>query len=279
MIRLTTIPELHAALGKVREERLSLGFVPTMGALHQGHVSLVRKAVRENDRVIASIFVNPAQFNDPGDLENYPRTPEADAALLEDAGCHYAFFPVVDEMIPDPLYATDDFGVLEKVMEGAHRPGHFKGMAMIVSKFFELIGPDRAYFGEKDFQQLAIVKEMTRRKGFAVEVIGCQTVREPDGLAMSSRNIHLTHDERKQAPIIYESLAAAAQMIRESTPRETAQMVRDAVEKSGLFKVQYIEFVDSISLLPIESWDPYHEQRACIAVTTSATRLIDNIAL
>jgi pantoate--beta-alanine ligase len=279
MIQIHHISELNTALASADINPGSLGFVPTMGALHAGHASLVRRAIRENDRVIASVFVNPTQFNNQSDLDKYPRTPEPDAALLEAAGCHIAFFPLVTEMIPTENYTIDNFGTLESVMEGEHRPGHFRGMAMIVNRFFELIKPDRAYFGEKDFQQLAIVREMNRRMHTGIEVIGCATVRETDGLAMSSRNVHLTPEEREQAPVIYESLVAAAEMIRDTTPKETAVMVRHAIEKTHLFRVQYIEFVDAHTLLPIAAWDPYHEQRACIAVTTSATRLIDNIAL
>jgi pantoate--beta-alanine ligase len=279
MIKIYQISELQAVLATADYNPGSLGFVPTMGALHAGHVSLVRRAIRENDRVIASVFVNPAQFNDKSDLDNYPRTPELDAGLLEAAGCHMVFFPTVAEMIPDENQPIQNFGSLETVMEGAHRPGHFKGMANIVSRFFELVKPTRAYFGEKDFQQLAIVREMNRRMQTGIDIIGCPTVRETDGLAMSSRNMHLTPMEREQAPVIYESLVAAAEMIRDTTPKETAAMVRQAIEKSQLFRVQYIEFVDAHTLLPISAWDPYHEQRACIAVTASATRLIDNIAL
>lgn len=182
-------------------------------------------------------------------------------------------------MIPGDTYQVMDFGTLETVMEGAFRPGHFKGMAMIVSRFFELVKPDKAYFGEKDFQQLAIIREMNRRNGGPVEVIGCATVREPDGLAMSSRNIHLTPEEREASPVIYNSLLAAAEMIRESSVHETVAMVKDNIESGGLFKVQYFEMVDSDTLQPVTGWDPYHAQRACIAVITSKTRLIDNIAL
>ncbi|HEX5003276.1 MAG TPA: pantoate--beta-alanine ligase, partial [Bacteroidia bacterium] len=210
----------------------------------------------------------------------YPRTPDTDAGLLEPTGCHYLFMPSPEEMLPETLPVPEfDFKQLETTMEGAFRPGHFKGMAQIVYRFFDLIKPNKAYFGEKDFQQLAIVKEMNRSYHLGIEVIGCATVREPDGLAMSSRNIHLNTEERKAVPVIYASLLAAAEMIRETTPDQTAEMVRQQIEHYPFLKVQYISFVDSDSLQPIEAYDPYRNQRACIAVTTSTTRLIDNIAL
>jgi len=280
MIRLYTLSDLNQVLTSLRDNNLTLGFVPTMGALHPGHGSLVARAVAENDHVLASIFVNPAQFNDSKDFEKYPRTPDNDAALLEPTGCHYLFMPSPEEMIPEDLQVPDfDFKQLETTMEGAFRPGHFKGMALIVYRFFNLIKPDKAYFGEKDFQQLAIVKEMNREYNLGIEVIGCPTIREQDGLALSSRNIHLTPEERKAAPVIYASLLAAAEMVRVTLPGKATEMIRQQIERYPFFKVQYIAFVDSDSLQPIEEYDPYRNQRACIAVTTSTTRLIDNIAL
>jgi pantoate--beta-alanine ligase len=256
-----------------------VGFVPTMGALHPGHISLVRRCRDENAVSIASIFVNPTQFNDPKDLLKYPRTPESDHRMLEDAGLDLLFEPQVAEIYPQENRIEMDFGPLERVMEGAHRPGHFNGVVTVVSRLFDIVRPDKAYFGEKDFQQLAIIREWARRVDFPVEIIGCPTLRESDGLAMSSRNIHLSPAERAAAPLIYKALNMAAVAIRSSPVSIVAGLVRDMIESFSGFKVQYIEFVDSNTLQPIEQYIPGREQRACIAVLTSSTRLIDNIAL
>jgi pantoate--beta-alanine ligase len=187
----------------------SIGFVPTMGALHPGHRSLIERARVENEVVVCSIFVNPTQFNDPKDLVNYPRTPELDYAILEEAGCDIVFSPSVEEMYPDDHLLDLNFGDLETVMEGHFRPGHFKGVATVVSRLFSITTPTRAYFGEKDFQQLAVIREMNRRLKTGIEIVSCATLREADGLAMSSRNIHLNYEERNHASIIYKALLFA----------------------------------------------------------------------
>ncbi|MBL0339662.1 MAG: pantoate--beta-alanine ligase [Bacteroidetes bacterium] len=258
---------------------LSIGFVPTMGALHPGHMSLIERAKRENDLVVSSIFVNPTQFGDAKDLLNYPRTPDADYELLKQHGCDMVFTPSVAEMYPDQSLIEMKFGDLEKVMEGAYRPGHFKGVATIVSRFFEIIRPNRAYFGQKDFQQLAIIKEMNEQLKTGIEIVGCATMREPDGLAMSSRNIHLSFEERKAAPVIYNSLLLASELVRINEPEEVKHTIIKIIEALGGFKVQYLEFVDSLTLKPITKWQSHADQRACIAVITSKTRLIDNVAI
>ncbi len=271
--------QLWEVLGPVKLKGASIGFVPTMGALHAGHMSLINRAKKENDVVVSSIFVNPTQFNDPKDLSNYPRTPQEDYRLLEMEGCDVVFTPSVEEMYPDKALLEMDFGNLDKVMEGAFRPGHFRGMATVVSRFFEIVRPDRAYFGEKDFQQLAIIREMNRQFNFGIEVIGCETAREADGLAMSSRNIHLSADERANASVIYNSLLFIADAIRQTDPEKLKKEAIRRIESVAGFKVQYLELVDSKTLQPITKLQLQEEQRACIAVLTSKTRLIDNIGI
>jgi len=257
----------------------SLGFVPTMGALHKGHISLLERSASENQLTACSIFVNPTQFNDKKDLLLYPRTPESDLEMLGNSKCDLVFIPSTSEIYPDDSMLEMDFGAMEHVMEGKFRPGHFKGVATVVSRLFDLFHPDSAYFGEKDFQQLVIIREMNRRLNTGIRVVGCRTIRENDGLAMSSRNIRLTEKERKEAPVIYQALLLAAEMIRHSSPVVTREYIIKIVEASGSFKVQYLEFVDSSTLQPIEFFDPAGEQRACIAVTASFVRLIDNLSL
>ncbi|MBK7390776.1 MAG: pantoate--beta-alanine ligase [Bacteroidetes bacterium] len=275
----TTAKGLQKLLDEPVSHGSTVGFVPTMGALHAGHVSLVETAKTANDIVVASIFVNPTQFNDPKDLSNYPRTIEADKILLEAAGCDILFLPSVEEMYPTPELLEMDFGLLENVMEGAFRPGHFRGMATVVSKFFNMVNPDTAYFGEKDFQQLAIIREMNRRQLNGIEIVGCETLRETNGLAMSSRNIHLTDEERSKSGIIYKALQEAVAIFPEKGAVFTSNLVKQMIEEVDSFKVQYLEFVDSTSLQPIEQRHPGKEERVCVAVLTSKTRLIDNIAL
>ncbi|HMT29498.1 MAG TPA: pantoate--beta-alanine ligase [Bacteroidia bacterium] len=279
MILADTITRLTAILNKASQVGAAVGFVPTMGALHEGHISLINRAKSENEWVVSSIFVNPTQFNDPKDLLNYPRTPESDYAVLENAGCDIVFIPSVHEMYPSDALIDMDFGDLERVMEGQYRPGHFRGMATVVSRFFEIVKPKRAYFGEKDFQQLAIIREMNRRNGSGIEIVGCPTLREKDGLAMSSRNIHLTEAERMEAPIIYEALLYGAEAIRNETVSAVKKKVVAMIESRGGFRVQYLEFVFSDTLQPISKLDRNTHQRACVAVLTSKTRLIDNVPL
>ena len=274
-----TIKGLQRLLDHARQSGATIGFVPTMGALHEGHLSLIATARAENDLVVSSIFVNPTQFNDAKDLQNYPRTPDADYSILESGGCDVVFTPSVEEMYPDNELIDIDFGLLERVMEGAFRPGHFKGMATVVSRFFNIVSPDRAYFGEKDFQQLAIIRDMNRRQMTGIEIIGCPTLREPDGLAMSSRNIHLSVEERKSAPVIFRALQMAAELLPQKGVAATRAEVIKVIESEASFRVQYLEFVDSATLESIDARHPAKEERACIAVLTSRTRLIDNIAL
>jgi len=270
------ISELKDVLFKERSAGKSVGFVPTMGALHKGHVSLVEKAVGENNTVVVSIFVNPTQFNDKTDLKNYPRTPEKDIKLLEKAGAHYIFMPDEHEMYPEPDTRLFNFGLLEKVMEGAHRPGHFNGVAQVVSKLFYIVEPHRAYFGQKDFQQLAIIRQLVKQLNLAVEIISCPIVREPDGLAMSSRNLLLEPEVREAAPIIYKTLAEASGKMNSLTVNELTEWVEENINKNPYLSVEYFSLADSSTLQPVEKWSDSSSIIGCIAVKAGKIRLIDN---
>lgn len=255
----------------------SVGFVPTMGALHAGHISLVERCKKENDTVVVSIFVNPTQFNDKNDLTNYPRTEEADAALLESAGCDIVFLPTVEQIYPEPDTRVFDFGQLEKVMEGPLRPGHFNGVAQVVSTLFALVKPTRAYFGEKDFQQLAIIRKMVKDYNIGVEIVGCEIVRDSDGLALSSRNVLLTSEQREASPVIYMTISRA-QKVAESLGIELAKKwVKEQIECCKGFEIDYFEVVDSFTLQSLENMSDSSNRRACIAVKVGNIRLIDNI--
>jgi len=248
-----------------------------MGALHEGHASLVKRSVEENDVTVVSVFVNPTQFNDKGDLERYPRTLDADCALLSSLGANYVFAPSVEEVYPEPDTRVFDFAPLDKVMEGVYRPGHFNGVAQIVSKLFMYVEPDRAYFGEKDFQQLAIIREMVRQLGFKLQVVGCPIVREKDGLALSSRNTLLTPEQRITALAISKTLFASLDYAKLHTLTETKQMVEQAIAGTEGLELEYYEVVDSNTLQPVVSWDDTDYIVGCITVYCGKVRLIDNI--
>ena len=273
----STVSDLRAALaertGKV------VGFVPTMGALHQGHISLVERARKECDIVVVSVFVNPTQFNDKNALKNYPRTPEADAAMLEAAGVDYVLFPSVEEIYPEPDTRVFDFGLIDKVMEGATRPGHFNGVAQVVSRLFAIVEPDKAYFGEKDFQQIAVIRAMCAQLGLSLEIVDCPIIRDTDGLARSSRNTLLTPEHRAAAPHIYEVLSAATTKLGEMTPQQLTAWVVEQVESNPLLKVIYFQAVDALSLQQVENWADSNRIQGCIAVQAGEIRLIDNIKL
>lgn len=273
----TKVKELREALGAVRNGKI--GFVPTMGALHEGHISLVSRARRECDTVVVSVFVNPTQFNDKTDLKNYPRTPEADAAMLAAAGVDFVLFPTVEEIYPEPDTRVFDFGKIDKVMEGATRPGHFNGVAQVVSRLFAIVEPDKAYFGEKDFQQIAVIRAMVRQLGLRVEIVDCPIVRDSDGLARSSRNMLLDKEHRAAAPHIYEVLSAAVGKVGEMSPAELSAWVTREVERNPLLKVIYFQAVDALSMQQVQSWDESERVQGCIAVQAGAIRLIDNIKL
>jgi len=280
MINLThTITETQTAIQKQISKGKSIGFVPTMGALHEGHITLIRKAVQENDFVVVSIFVNPIQFNNPEDLSKYPRTLDEDMLKLEETGCNLVFAPSAEEMYPEPDLTEFDFGQLDKVMEGKFRPGHFKGVAIVVKRLFEIVTPGKAYFGEKDFQQLAIIKKMVSMFKIPVEIIPCPIVREADGLAMSSRNARLTQAERMEAPIIYKALSGIKENYSWFIPDGIRQLVKGEIQESPYFRVEYVDVVDAETLLPFEDWQDVEHAVVCVAAFIGSVRLIDNIVL
>jgi len=280
MINLTqTISLTQAAIKEQIGKGKTIGFVPTMGALHEGHLVLIRRAVAENDFVAVSIFVNPIQFNNPDDLAKYPRTLETDMQKLESTGCHLVFAPSAEEMYPEPDLTEFDFGKLDKVMEGKFRPGHFKGVAIVVKKLFEILTPQKAYFGEKDFQQLAIIKKMVSQLNMPVQIVPCPIVRETDGLAMSSRNARLSEKERAEAPIIFKALSGVKENYSWFIPDGAKQLVRGEIQESALFRVEYVDVVDTETLQPFEDWNDVEHAVVCVAAFIGSVRLIDNIVL
>jgi len=273
----TTKNELQEVLLPYRKAGKTVGLVPTMGALHEGHASLVRRSVRENDVTVVSDFVNPTQFNDKNDLASYPRNLEADCKLLDKEGAQFVFAPSVEEMYPEPDTRTFDFTPLDKVMEGPSRPGHFNGVAQIVSKLFYAVEPDRAYFGEKDFQQLAIIREMVRQLGLSLEIVGCPIVREEDGMALSSRNMLLSKDQRKLAANISRTLFESRNYRLQHTLPSTRQYVIDTINSHEGLEVEYFEIVDGCNLQPVGDWDASDYIVGCVTVRCGKVRLIDNI--
>ena len=261
--------------------RGTVGFVPTMGALHAGHLSLVEQCRKTCDTVVVSIFVNPTQFNDPNDLKNYPRTEEADLKLLEAAGVDYVFAPSVEEVYPEPDTRVFDFGGLDSVMEGAHRPGHFNGVGQVVSRLFDIVKPDRAFFGEKDFQQLAIIRYMVQQLGLPIEIVGCPIVRDTDGLARSSRNMLLTPEHRQAAPHIYAVLREAVDTLRGTvTVTEAKEIIARRIDANPLLKTEYVEIAEADTLKPAGTWgEKTGDLRCFVAVHAGAIRLIDNVAI
>ena len=272
-----TVAELNAALAPLKRE--GVGFVPTMGALHAGHRSLVERARRENDTVVVSVFVNPTQFNDKNDLKNYPRTPEADCAILEAAGADIVFMPSVEDIYPEPDTRQFDFGMVDKVMEGATRPGHFNGVAQVVSRLFALVNPARAYFGEKDFQQIAVIKAMVEQLAIDIEIVECVIVRGEDGLALSSRNELLTPEHRAAAPHIYATISQCASKMESTTPEELTNWVVATIDSNPLLKTIYFEAVDARTMQRVERWSDSERIQGCCAVQAGNIRLIDNIRI
>ncbi len=272
-----TIKELRTELDGLRKAGKTVGLVPTMGALHAGHASLVKRAVAENDVVVVSDFVNPTQFNDKNDLLKYPRTLEADCKLLEACGAAYVFAPSVEEIYPEPDTRQFSYAPLDTVMEGKYRPGHFNGVCQIVSKLFLIVEPTRAYFGEKDFQQLAIIREMVRKYPFDLQIVGCPIVREADGLALSSRNARLSDVQREQALQISKTLFASVEYGKDHTLEETLRFVEDSIEKAEGLELEYFEIVDGNTLQPVSAWEESAYIVGCITVFCGEVRLIDNI--
>lgn len=273
-----TISELKSLISGYKQENKTVGLVPTMGALHAGHKSLVDRARKENDIVVVSVFVNPTQFNNKQDLATYPRTEERDCALLEAAGCDVVFMPAVEEVYPEPDNRQFDLGAVAEVMEGAHRPGHFNGVAQIVSKLFGFVKPDRAYFGEKDFQQIAVIRKMVQLEGFKLQIVACPIKREDDGLALSSRNVRLTAEQRQLAPNIYRVLKESCNFAKSHTVAETEKFVVDSLNALPQMEVEYYSIVDALTMQPVSDWADADSITGCITVYCDEVRLIDNIA-
>lgn len=273
----TNKEDLSNYLEQIKVDKSVVGFVPTMGALHEGHVSLVDKAGKESDIVVVSIFVNPTQFNNKEDLKRYPRDLNKDLELLEKTSCRIVFAPTVEEMYPEEDNRIFNFGDLETVMEGKFRPGHFNGVAQIVSKLFEAVKPDKAFFGLKDFQQLAIIRRMTEMLNLNVEIVPCPIIREQSGLAMSSRNMLLSSEERAAAALISATLFAAVKKSRSFSVGEIKAWVINTINANSFLETEYFEIVDEINLQTVNSWDDKVNKVGCIAVHCGKVRLIDNV--
>lgn len=276
MQRVETCEELRHLLDAYRVLSRTIGLVPTMGALHAGHVSLIKRAMEENEVVVVTDFVNPTQFNNPNDFKTYPRDLFSDAKLVESIGATLFFTPSEQEMYPTPDTRSFSFGTLDTVLEGEHRPGHFTGVAQIVSKLFELVQPTRAYFGEKDFQQLLIIKELVKQLNFNIEIVPCPIVREADGLAMSSRNQLLSSECRREAPAIYATLASLGEALKTQSLEHVKKEAVAKIEANTSLHVEYLEIADATTLLPIEEYLP-GKTRVLTAVQAGAVRLIDNV--
>ena len=271
----TSVKELRAELD--RTEQSGIGFVPTMGALHAGHRSLVERARRENATVVVSVFVNPTQFNDKNDLRHYPRTPEADRRLLEEAGADFVLMPSVEEIYPEEDTRIFDFGQIDKVMEGATRPGHFNGVAQVVSRLFDIVRPARAYFGEKDFQQIAVIRAMVKQLNIPVKINACPILREADGLALSSRNVRLTPEQRQKAPLIARTLKESTNFAAGKSVQEVIDYVVNTINADPVMRVEYYEIVDGYTMESIKNWSDTTYPVGCITVYCGEVRLIDNI--
>lgn len=273
----SSIKDLKNFLALEREKGKKVGLVPTMGALHAGHISLVKRCVAENDICVVSDFVNPTQFNDKHDLETYPRTLDADCALLEPVGCDYVFAPSVAEMYPEPDTRVFNLGPVAEVMEGPRRPGHFNGVAQVVSKLFYIVEPDNAYFGEKDFQQIAVIREMVRQLNLPVHIVDCPIQREADGLALSSRNTRLTPEQRQKAPVIARTLKESTIFVPAKSVQEVIDYVVNTINQVPEMEVEYFEIVDGNTMQPIQNWSDTTYPVGCITVYCGEVRLIDNI--
>ncbi len=271
--------EVRKQVEQAKSEGKTVGFVPTMGALHKGHISLVGQCKKECDYTVVSVFVNPTQFNDKDDYKRYPRVPEGDCKMLEQAGCDLVFMPTEQEIYPEHDVRLFDFSPLDKVMEGAFRPGHFNGVAQVVSRLFDIVNPDKAFFGQKDFQQLAIIRQLVRQQAYSITIVGCDIVREDDGLAMSSRNMLLNPQQRQAAPLIYQTLLKAKQLAKTLTPEQLKQYIIEQINVNNELKTEYVEIVDADNLQPIKTWDEATPIQLCVAVLVGKIRLIDNIKL
>ncbi|MCE6988216.1 pantoate--beta-alanine ligase [Dyadobacter sp. CY323] len=274
----TTIQHLRSFLDHQIELRKTIGLVPTMGALHEGHITLIEASNAENDITVCSIFVNPTQFNNPEDLLKYPRTLEQDLEILGKTGCSAVFAPSVEEMYPEKTVVKFDFGSLETVMEGASRPGHFNGVGIVVSKLFNIVNPHRAYFGQKDLQQVAVITRMVKDLSFSLQLVICPTVREDDGLAMSSRNRRLDAKERSVAPHINRILQSAKnELLAGESVENVVQTAKNEFDAIKEFTLDYFEIVDLLSLQPIQKVGPAGINAICVAAFLGPVRLIDNV--
>ena len=274
---ITKKSELSSAIEALKKEGKTVGLVPTMGALHDGHVSLEKACHQNNDITVVSVFVNPTQFNDKEDLKRYPRTLDKDVALLEKNKCDYVFAPSVEEMYPEKDTRVFDFGHVGEVMEGVRRPGHFNGVGQIVSKLFDVVKPHCAYFGMKDFQQIAVIKNMVRQLRYDIEIVPCPIVREADGLAMSSRNTLLSPEHRANAPHIHKVLEQATRLTDKMSVEEVKKWVMEEINKNPYLETEYFEIVDDTELQSIRDWSEDNVKVGCVAVYAGPIRLIDNI--
>lgn len=279
MIYTETIDKTKEAVSRARKEGKKIGFVPTMGALHEGHIALVQGAARENDFVVVSIFVNPIQFNNQEDLKRYPRNIAGDKQMLEDMDCDLLFHPGVKEMYPEEVSVEYDFGELDKVLEGKFRPGHFKGVAVVVKRLFDIVEPDNAYFGEKDYQQLQIVRELVRKEDIPVNIRAYPTLREADGLAMSSRNKNLSEEERKIASVLYNTLSKAKSMAFRRPVDEIKEWANKQINNYQAFDVEYFEIVDGETLKSVQNLEAGNKYVFLVAAHLGKVRLIDNVII
>jgi pantoate--beta-alanine ligase len=273
-----TIQDIKSFVDKHKNNNKTIGFVPTMGALHQGHLSLIDKSVADTDITIASIFVNPTQFNNPDDLKNYPRDIDTDLKFLSKQGCNAVFVPSEKEMYPEKDTRVFDFDRLDLIMEGEHRPGHFNGVAQIVSKLFDTVSPHKAFFGQKDFQQVAIIRKMIEKLNYNIDIVACEIIREPDGLAMSSRNLLLTPEHRKAAPVIYKTLLQSKKQFKKFISiDELKNFVYTNINNIELLNIEYFEVVEEKTLQPVKEFKKGQKLVGSIAVWAGKVRLIDNI--
>ena len=277
LVPVKTVKEARRQLKSLWQDESSLGFVPTMGALHEGHLSLIRRSIKENQFTTVSIFVNPTQFNEKHDFNHYPRNLETDLEIMASFPIDLVFAPGASEIYPEPDTRVFDFGELDKTMEGLHRPGHFNGVAQVVSKLFDIIRPDRAYFGEKDFQQLAIIKALVRQLYIPVEIIGCPIIRESDGLAMSSRNKLLTPEQRISATGVSKALFMARDLAGTMPVDRLQEKIIDLLNKDPLVVIEYFKIVNGENLQQVNGWSEEGTKIGCVAVQIGKVRLIDNI--
>lgn len=269
--------ELVSLIDSYKKEGKTIGFVPTMGALHNGHLSLVKECKKNSDVTVVSIFVNPTQFNDLEDLKRYPRTLDKDTELLKSVDCDLVFAPSVEEIYPEPDTRKFDFGYIESVMEGAKRPGHFNGVGQVVSRLFDIVQPDKAFFGMKDFQQVAIIKNMVKQLNYNIQIVPCPIIREESGLALSSRNTLLDEDHKKNAPHIYATLKKARNLASEMSVSDLKKWITDEINSNPYLETEYVEIVDDTTLKVTENWKEEGIKAACVAVYAGKIRLIDNI--